>query len=264
MNAYFFDVDGVLTNLEQKTNPDLIAKLSRILMDGNVLAFISGRGFTTQIRMVVKPIEDYIAKHSPESKHRIDNLFVSGEFGGVNLLHKNGARISSIDDAVALPEALRQKLTTTAEPYLDILLVETDKQTMFSSPKKPTAPMDEFNAIKKELEAKYQKVLQDYQEFTLLSDRYSINIKHKKATKRYATAQVLTWLLEKGVHPQHYYAFGDSFSDLDIGEELFARNLPMDFIFVGQKHELEGLTIKFPYSITNEDFDLGTLEFLSK
>jgi hydroxymethylpyrimidine pyrophosphatase-like HAD family hydrolase len=264
MNAYFFDVDGVLTNLQQETNKELTTKLSHILIDGDVLGLISGRSVTTQIRMVVESIEKYMASHSLENKHLIDNLFVSGEFGGASVMHKNGERIGRIDKKLALPQDLREKLTAAAEPYLDSLFIETDKQTMFSSPKKPVTDMEAFSAAKPELVAKYEKILLNYPEFKVLTDRYSINVKHKRATKRFATEQVLDWLKEKGGRPEQYFAFGDSISDLDIGEELYARDLPMEFIFVGKKHELKGITITFPISITNEDFDKGTLEFLNK
>jgi hydroxymethylpyrimidine pyrophosphatase-like HAD family hydrolase len=264
MNAYFFDVDGVLSNNQFAVSKEIIAKLAQILIDENVLALISGRSFDTQIKMVVEPLEAYVAKHSPQSSKFIDNLFISAEFGGASLYHKNGKRIGSVDKLVALPQELRNQLTKAAEPYLDIVNVEADKQTMYSSPKKPQADLKSFTKVKPELVATYEKILADYPKFKVLTDRYSVNVKHINANKRFGTEHVLEWLIKKRLQPQQYYAFGDSVSDLEIGEALFARDLPMEFIFVGERHELDGLTITFPYIITNEDFDLGTLEYLEK
>lgn len=264
MNAYFFDVDGVLTNLGQVINPELVKKLSHILMNSDMLGLISGRGFDWQVENVVKPIEMYVNEHSERSKELIDNFFVSAEFGGASVLHKNGERIQKIDESIVLVHDLRKKLHDIADEFSNIVLVETDKKTMFSSPKKPSVALDAFNAIKSDLVLKYEDLVRNYPDLEIHTDRYSVNVKHKNATKRHATIEVLEWLEEKGVKPERYYAFGDSVSDLDIGEALFERNLPMEFVFVGQEEELKGHQVRFPYIVTKADFDEGTLEFLNK
>jgi hydroxymethylpyrimidine pyrophosphatase-like HAD family hydrolase len=264
MNTYFFDVDGVLSNLSQEVNKELIVKLSDHLLDGEPVGLISGRGLVWQLEHVVKPIENYIATHEKNNGHVIDNLFVSGEFGGVSILHKNGERITKINSEVSMPSDMRQKLMDVARDYDKIVFVEIEKQTMFSSAKRIPIDIELFRLRKPEMIAWLGEVVKQYPDFEIHSDRFSINIKHKKADKRYATGQVVTWLDDRGLHPDHYFAFGDSISDLDIGVELFARKLPMEFIFVGRKEELEGQKIEFPYTVTNADFDLGTLEYLNK
>lgn len=264
MNAYFFDVDGVLSGLKREINLELIGKLAHIIMGGEPLGLISGRGLMWQVEHVVKPLEDYVSRKENDYTHIIDNLFVSGEFGGVSILHKYGERITTIDETVTLPADLRQRLIDLAGQYSDIVFAETEKQTMMSMPSKQHISEDSFRKLKPEVIARCQELIQNNPAFEIHSDRFSINIKHKKADKRYATGQVVDWLSSKGLHPHKFFAFGDSISDLDIGVELYERNLPMEFVFVGRKEELDGQNIRFPYVVTKEDFDLGTLEYFAK
>ena len=47
MNLYVFDVDGVLTDpIKKQSNKKLLIELSRILKNGNILAFNTGRSLS--------------------------------------------------------------------------------------------------------------------------------------------------------------------------------------------------------------------------
>ena len=62
--------------------------------------------------------------------------------------------------------------------------------------------------------------------------------------------------------PEKYFVFGDSPTDLEMGEELHRQQVPFEFIYVGEQTELNQLKPAFSISFTKGDFDEGTLEFL--
>jgi hydroxymethylpyrimidine pyrophosphatase-like HAD family hydrolase len=264
-SAWLFDVDGVLSNVQTRTitQMELVAILIDKLQKGDPVALITGRGLTALQTMVIQPLKNFV-KENEIDEHILHLLFVSGEFGGVRLLHTNGNPVVSVDHNISLPEDLKKQLIAATKEYEDVIYFETKKQTMLSLPSYPHTADTTFVEKKDEIIAALRKITAKHPEIEVHSDRYAINIKNKKANKHYSTSQFLNWLEEKKLSPDHYFAFGDSISDLEIGQELYDRNLPAEFIFVGREHELEGIHIPFSYSITSADFDEGTVEYLTQ
>lgn len=265
MNAYLFDVDGVLTDIKNRVvdKEELIAQIISKLQNGEPVGFITGRGLDWLSENAINALEAYINDKNLDVK-LLNNLYVSGEFGGVSMMHVNGERKIIVDENFAIPKNLREKLIEKIREYKDVVYPETEKQTMVSAPSYPETAERLFNEKKHEIIESLKKIIEGHNEFEVHSDRYAINVKNKKADKHHATSLFIDWLKVKQFMPDKYFAFGDSISDLEIGQELYDRGLDMEFIFVGKAEELEGKNIQFPYIVTQADFDAGTLEYLTK
>ena len=264
MNAYIFDVDGVLNNMQTRkiTKPEVIPLLVSLLQNGSPLSFISGRGLLSLRSQVIKLIEEYVDKHPTLDKHILDQIYVSGEFGGVSCVHVNGVRHEAINHDLIIPEEIRRGLHLIAFQYADYAFVATEKQTVFTVVGNPELKEEEFQQQKKTIIDDFKKVTNPYPELEVHSDRMAINIRHKKANKSYATDLFLSWLKEKGVTPEKYFVFGDSPSDLEMGTELDRQKLPFEFIYVGEKSELNESKHTFPVTVTKGYCDEGTVEYL--
>lgn len=265
MNAYFFDVDGVITDPVKReiTKPELITQLIALLQQGSPIAFISGRGLIWMRSRVIKVLEKYLDDHPVLDRNALDNLYISGEFGGVTAHYEQGMRRESINKEFIISPELRSMLELKSKSFKEYVFVDIEKQTQFTLEAnfdKNTNLMDDHGD---EIADDLRTVLQNNPDLEVHVDRIAVNVKDKRANKRYATDQFLQWVSEKGLKPEKYLIFGDSPSDLEMGEELKAKQLPFDFIYVGEKTDLEGLTPSFTPHITQAHCDEGTVEYLT-
>jgi len=263
MNTYLFDIDGVLTNLRtpEVIQPKIFTILISFLKKGIPLGFISGRGMWWLRTEFIKKMESYVAVHQLD-KNILDLLYVSGEFGVVKALHINGERIETMDEKFIIPQKVREKLTSYAERFKDIVFVE-EKQTVFTLRSNFDIKEEILKKHKQDIITGLEKILQDYPEIEVLSDKIAINIRYKKANKTLATDNFISWLNEKGFYPEKYFVFGDSQTDLEMGLELQKQKLSFEFIYVGDLEELDASKDTFPVIATSNHGDEGTIEYLS-
>jgi hydroxymethylpyrimidine pyrophosphatase-like HAD family hydrolase len=263
MKAYLFDVDGVLTNPQstEVINPELITTIISFLTQGIPMGFVSGRGMLWLRTNFIKIIEKYFSEHPTFHKRLLDLLYVSAEFGVVTAVHIDGERQESVNRENALPNEIRDVLMTQAKEFEKYTYVETEKQTIFTL-RYVTNDWQSFAEYKPDIIAKYNEVLKNNPEIEVQSDRLAINIRHKNANKKVATDNYLSWIKEKGFVPEQYIVFGDSPTDVEMGDELQRQKLPFTFVFVGRQAELGGKNFSFPISYTKGHCDEGTLEYL--
>ena len=96
-------------------------------------------------------------------------------------------------------------------------------------------------------------------EIEVHQDTIAVNVKNKRLNKHQATKKFLEWLATKEIEPELFYVFGDSQSDLQIGEELCDQGKKVKFIYTG-KDDLGNL----PFEVVRPSklYDEGTLEYL--
>ncbi len=260
--AYIFDVDGVITDPVEKkvTKLELIEILAIKIQQNVPVALISGRGLIWLRKQVVSLLETYLDDHPEMDKKKLDNLYVSGEFGGVYYIHTDGVGKELINQDFFIPQKLRDTLNKTAEQFEDTGFVEHDKQTQFTI--EAHSGKDFFKDNGEEIVAVLRKDIAAYPQLQAVFDRIGMNVKNENANKRHAIKQYLQWLEEKGFTPEKFYVFGDSPSDLEMGEELNAQGKQFTFIFVGNKQDIANKRLDFPVTIMKEHCDAGTLEFL--
>lgn len=264
MNAYLFDVDGVITDPATRSisKPQLVTHLITLLQKGNPIGIISGRGLIWLRSRVVKVLENYLDDHPMLDRTILNNVFISGEFGGVTAHYENGERKESINKALILSQEIRNALEEKAKDFKEYVFVDIEKQTQFTLEanfEKNTNLMDDHGDT---IAAGLQQIIHDQPVLEVQVDRIAVNVKNKNANKRYATNQFLTWLSEKGLKLEKFYVFGDSPSDLEMGNALHEQGLVFDFIFVGETNELPKETLPFHVIITKGHCDAGTLEYL--
>ncbi|HVA96908.1 MAG TPA: trehalose-phosphatase [Candidatus Acidoferrales bacterium] len=263
MEAYLFDVDGVLTNTQTPDviNPEFTLFLITYLQQGIPLGFISGRGMLWLRSKFIKVLEKYVNEHKTLNKNILDLLYVSGEFGVVTACHIDGQRTEKVDKAFIIPSEIKNALMIHAQEFSDYVFVETEKQTIFTLRANLDVDFDVFQEHKKEIVASFEEVLKTHPEIEVQTDRIAINIRYRRANKKYATDKYLEWLSEKKYIPEKFIVFGDSPTDLEMGEELQRQQKHFEFIYVGEQSELQTQR-SFPITFTKGHCDEGTLEYL--
>jgi hydroxymethylpyrimidine pyrophosphatase-like HAD family hydrolase len=264
MNAYIFDVDGVITNPKNQEviNPVVFEKLITLLQQGIPLSFITGRGMHWLHSNIIKDMEKYIDEHLTFDKRILDLLYISGEFGAATTEHINGISKEFLKKEFEIPTELKENIIQKVKFFDKYLYIEKGKQTIVAIRIENSLTQSEIKKYKNEIVNSINTLLINYPEIEILSDRLSINIRFRNANKKFATDECILWIKKRGYAPDKYYVFGDSPSDLEMGEELENKHLPFDFIFVGEKSELDDINYSFPVIFTKKHCDEGLLEYL--
>lgn len=207
-----------------------------------------------------------LIKQSIESNEDLDNLYVSGEFGGSYVLWENGEEKHFIDPNIKVPQPLIEEAIAMTINFSSSHFVDTDKETMVSLEMNDGMTVEEFKPEQMKLANELKKIKDKYDadgKFEVHVDRIATNIRDKGANKSYATKQVVEWINTRLKNkPNLYIALGDSKSDLEIPKELQRLDLPFEFVFVGGYEQLQGQTIEFPINITKNYCDDGVVEFI--
>mgnify|MGYP001619811015 CR=1 FL=1 len=262
-HAWLFDVDGVITNSEQKrvTEPRILDEIIKRLQAGEMVALITGRSLKWVEERVLNPLEEKI-----ENKEILDNLFVSGEFGGPNLKYLRGEKVYSVDPNISVPQEIVDSARAISEEFSKTMMWDESKKTMVSIEMKDGIAISDFSGPQSDLVRRLDELLGEKglkEKYWIHRDLIGTNIMERTANKSLATKQVLTWLRENGIKPENFVAFGDNKSDLEIGNEISLQGLPVQFVFVGGKELLENQKFDFPVIFTNGIYENGTLEYLT-
>jgi hydroxymethylpyrimidine pyrophosphatase-like HAD family hydrolase len=261
MNCFIFDIDGVIVNLETTAvDFQIIKAISQIFSKNMPVAFVSGRSSFWITKNIIAPVKKNI-----DSEKLLDNILILGEFGSSLTYYENSRIISTFDNKHILPIELIKKLSEITNEYSSVLKIDETKQTQFSSEMKDGLDIEkDFNPIKKELVERYKNLVSEFKmenELEVTEDRKAVNVKYKSSNKGASIKVLMSWVNNKGLNINTYFAFGDTESDLEMAEELRKQKKDFEFVYVGEKEEIEDqdLTgIKF----TKEKFEKGTLEFL--
>ena len=262
-HAWIFDVDGVITNPEEKvvTRPRILEEIIKRLQSGEPVALVTGRSLEWLVRSVLSPLEKRI-----DDKTLMDRLYVSGEFGGAYIKFPGGQKQSFVDEEIVIPVNIIESAKQIASEFSHSMFFDTTKRTMVSIEMNDNASVREFRQYQRRLIPKLRDVLGGkglLAVFDIHADRIATNIKHKRANKYFAAKQVANWLKEKSLKPKEFVIFGDAESDLEMGMEIYDQGLKVRFVFVGGQEELKGKEFPFPVIFTKGHCEEGTLEYLT-
>lgn len=265
-NAWLFDVDGVITNPEQKrvTEPQILDEIAKRLQRNEPVALITGRNLEWVTDRVASQLETKVTE-----KKLLDNLFVSGEFGGSFTIYRNGQRNQKVDEEIRVPQDIIEKAREIAAKFSDSMFFDESKKTMVSIEMNDNLSIDQFKSPQKELVEQLNRMLEEehvQDRFMVHADSIATNIRDKKANKRFAAKQVIGWLVDKGIRPQSFITTGDSSSDLEMAQEIHDKGLPVTFVFVGKetdRRKIGGQNLPFPVTFTQGKYEKGTLEYLA-
>jgi len=263
MTAWVFDVDGVITNIEQEkiTEPIILEFLIKTLEKGEPIALNTGRGMDWVEEIVLNPLKSKIS-----NQEILHNFFVVAESGGIRAtFDRNGSLKVLFNDSFKIPPELDRKVRKlVAEKYSRSMRYE-DKKTMSTTKIKEGTSFEKFHEDQKMITKDLQEIIDSSQ----LKDRLKVdtstigtNIMFRSLGKDRGAEIILEWLSERKIKPQRFVAFGDSFkSDVPMAEELHSQGFSVDFVYVGEEN-ID--TSKYPFTIkqTQAKFGKGTLEFL--
>lgn len=268
MYAYIFDIDGVISDIHQRriTHPELTQRIISLLQNHTV-ALISGRGLQwIQERITSKFLEYIQSKNLNESL--LDNLYVSGEFGGCQMVFKHGKPQKIVNANIRLDSDLIIRATEISNRFSDIVFIDQEKQTQFTVEMLQNITIDQFAKKENGMALAYQKIVDELKLSSIIEvnqDRIGINIRYKILNKLFATKKFLDWMKSMNFLIDKFKVFGDSPSDLEIGDELKKRGLSFDFIYVGNPADIKR-EMEFEPIFTTKNFDKGlsegTLEYL--
>lgn len=257
-HAWLFDVDGVITNPEtRKPDSEVVSEIRKKLASGQPVAIITGRSFEWLDDTLLRDFEA-----ETEDKSTLDNLFVSTEFGGMHMDYTGGKRNEPREEDQRIPEDVAIEAKKEIEKNRNTVFLDTSKRTTLTAEMNHRTIVDDFKPVGRDLFATFQKILSEKNasDFVAHLDTIAVNIRHKNANKSYATAQALKWVRVKGMKPESYYVFGDSPSDIEMGEELERENLPFEFVYVGKKKPDQ--KVNFPITFTGGNYEKDTAVFL--
>jgi len=194
MNAYIFDVDGVITEPKERiiTHPEIITLIVGLLQNKNTIAFVSGRALSWLKKRVIDKITAYIQDDNLDHK-LLDNIYVSGEFGGCNIVFRNGQSEETINPNLRLNSKLIERATEATKNFSDIVFIDKEKQTQFTTEMQYGLTVDQFAKSEGEIAIAYRKIVKDLKLEDIIEvheDRIAINIKYKLANKIFATKTI--------------------------------------------------------------------------
>ncbi|KKR77056.1 MAG: hypothetical protein UU21_C0001G0110 [Candidatus Levybacteria bacterium GW2011_GWA2_40_8] len=254
MNAWVFDIDGVLTPLriESIENNSVLQQILTI-MHKEPVALITGRG----LAWVRKNI---LSKFTVDDK-AFNNLFISTEFGGEVLSFEEGVENYIIDEKLKLSTNILNKADGILTNYSN-LLVREPKLMLYTAKIKKGVPYKKFQKAKKEILSDFENLIINaglQSSFTVHEDNLAVNIKNKKLDKGSAINKFLKWLNAENINIGNFIVFGDNESDFEMGKELSIQGKNFTFVYVGETDPGER---DFKVVRTNKHYDEGTLEYL--
>lgn len=262
MNAWLFDVDGVITDPQEKqvTHPQIIDVIVAKLMAKEPVGLITGRS--------IDWLEDRVLHHfHAKAKGHLSNFFISGEKGGVFGLYDDNDKLKiKVDKKLKVPdEVIKGIKKIVEENFSNIMFYDEPKKTMASVEAVDGIPLADFKKFQPQLDVLILNILKRYnlgKTFRIDSVRLSTDIEHVLAGKNLGARRFLDWLNDKNIKISKFYAFGDSASDIAMAEEVHKNGQDVTFIFVGGKELIQK---KYPFKIVfpKSLFAEGVIEFIS-
>ena len=259
MNAWLFDVDGVITNPIEKrvTHPEIIDELIRRLKKAEPIGLNTGRSIDFIVEQILVPLEQHI-----EDKSLLRNVFAIGEMGGVRITYQDGQRQENVDGEISVPQNLQDKVRSLVKlDFSDIMFYDETKKTMITVELKLGKSLDEFHLRQTEFVGILRDLLQKHHFTDIRVDATTIatDIENSHVGKALGVKRFLKLLSERKVNTSNFIVFGDSKSDLEMGEELHIQGKKFTFVYVG-----EGEIKQTPFEVirTTKHYDQGTLEYL--
>ncbi|HEX6816813.1 MAG TPA: hypothetical protein VF120_00420, partial [Ktedonobacterales bacterium] len=261
--AWLFDVDGVLTDPEIKrvTRPALYDELSLRLMHGEPVGLNTGRSLLF-IEGVLAPLEEHIP-----DRRQVRYLVAIGEKGGARITYDaDGARIATVDQQIAIPQALRDAVVRlAAQPeYASCMFEDQTKQTMVSLELREGCSVAEFAPRQRELVEVLQRMLEAEgwnERFGIDPNRIATDVQDRHVGKALGAATFVGELAAGGVEPGRYLCFGDSAHDYDMLDALLRLGKRAELVFVGGEEMLRGKDTRL-VTFTELLCDAGTLAYL--
>ncbi len=260
-----FDVDGVLTDLLEKSAPEaLIDNIAVLLSKGTPVALNTGRSTSWVEEKVVKKLRSKLPIGSDMSM-----LSIIGEKGNTWTTYTHiGEANHGIAESVELPKGFSEEADAHIEARFGYLTGNHDpKQTMYSTEVNTGADLEAFKKNQSEITQILRELIEKYKlgdEFQIDETTISVDVQSKHAGKALGADRFLEVLRQQDIAyaSANFEAFGDSFSDSAMAEELERRGLKGRFVYVG--NDVVNRQAGYSYEIIHEPgYTAGTARVLA-
>lgn len=264
-NVLVFDVDGVLTHPSEKriTEPKILPHLIKKLESNEPIIFNTGRATNFIINNILKPLE-----YSVKNKKILSNVLAIGEKGAVSIVYdNNGNRTTNIDQSIVVSKIVQNEAKDIVDKkFSDIAFYDQTKKTMVSIEMINNLSLEKFTKRQKDLNMELTELLDRHgllSEYKVDPSRIATDIENNHVGKGLGIQKALLWLDKKNIKAEQFITFGDSKSDIDMAIELHKHGLSVEFVFVGEKYQIDDKNLKFPVTYTEEHYEAGTIEYLN-
>ena len=267
-HAWLFDVDGVITNPEQKkvTEPAILDEIAKRLKTQEPVALVTGRSIDFMRERVIDPLIERVGDSS-----LLQNFLAMGEKGGVWITYdQGGSPQEHVDENISVPKTLQDEVRRLIhDEFSNLMFYDESKKTMISTEMHDGTNLEDYHAQQKILNQKLEELVKEHGlEESLEVDPTTIatDIQNKHVGKDFAARRVLAWLKERGIKPAQFITMGDSKSDVPMAQEIYDQGVPVTFVFVGKESDradIERRNLPFPVTFTKAQYEKGTLEYLT-
>ncbi|MEX2012991.1 MAG: HAD-IIB family hydrolase, partial [Candidatus Levyibacteriota bacterium] len=261
--AWFFDVDGVLTNPEVKiANPEILSEIARMLGKGDPVALVTGRSVDFMRDRVIAPLKGILS-----SPNLLRNFLAVGEKGGAWISYDgNGEEEENIDSDISVTQELVEKVKNLIdEEFSDVMFFDGTKKTMISTEMNDGEDLEKYHRSQQMLKKKLEQLVDQ----SGMKDRLDIDpttiatdIQSKHVGKDFAARRVMEWLSSRKINPLQFVTIGDSKSDIPMAQEVHDQGFSVTMVFVGKPQDVANLQTPFPLIKTANLYEKGTLEYL--
>lgn len=263
-HAWLFDVDGVITHSAKKkiTEPKILDEMIKRLQKGEPIALVTGRSNSWMIRQVIKPLES----KAPNTEI-LKNFIGVGEKGATWTVFENGNLKKFVDKNFVIPKEIEKEVKELiASKFSKWMFLDETKETMISVEMKDGLNISDFTPYQRQMDKILEEILENHdveKQHKIISSRIATDIQDKRVGKDYAAQKVLKWLKSQEIEIKKFICFGDSAQDLDMAKYIFEQGLPIEFVFVGEKHLIDKKDYPFPVVLTHQPCEKGTLQYLT-
>ncbi|MCR4324936.1 MAG: HAD-IIB family hydrolase [Candidatus Curtissbacteria bacterium] len=265
--AWLFDVDGVITNPEQKivTEPQIIDEIAKRLQDGEPVALVTGRSLDFMKERVITPLRGKV------NVGGLQNFLAVGEKGGVWITYdENGQENETVDVSITVPQELQDDVRALMESeFSELMFFDSTKRTMISTEMKDGVSLEDYHKQQGKLNGRLEELVQKYglsDDLEVDTTTIATDIQNKHVGKDFAARRVLSWVQERGINPQMFITLGDSRSDIPMAQEVHNQGKAVTLVFVGKEDDKKHVRdMKLPFRVvtSQENYEKGTLEYLS-
>lgn len=264
---FLFDIDGVITNpMTSEVDSEAISEIAEILHKGGPIAFNTGRGLNWVLHQIIPPLVQKLPDRS-----YLNGLCIVYQKGAFRVSFDEKGDIEqpvSTPDITLIPVSLRRQVHQLIEAsFTETMFVGETKEAVLSPQMKSGADYTQFKADQKRLVDLLYGIVGRYgwkDIFRVDPTRIATDIEDRHLGKGLGTSRILEWLAERKFQIEAFIAFGDSSSDLQMAEVIGHLGLSVEFVFVGEKEQLQDHTLSIPIHLPQAQGEKGTGEYLRK
>lgn len=256
--VYVFDVDGVLCDIGQDINPDVVQWLARLLDSPAFVAINTGRGYDRIGGEVVALLRECL-----QNSASLDRLLVSTEMGGVITKFDDGQESQQYTEYSMSQELKQRAVDVYFASGSDTIMSNYIKQSMATFVKLSEVSQEDFERQKSELVERLRGAL-DGEDVTIATTAESVDVYARTAGKQAGAKLIMEWVKSvSDIHHDTFVCFGDSTSDYEMVRYFATQDADTTFVFTGENLSVdEHDHVKVVDTVGR--YTAGTLEYLSR